>query len=155
MGIVIVPLTSPQEIDGILAVEAESFTNPWTRDMYLAELEHHGVAYFLLAKNDDGQIVGFCSFWYVLDEVHVNNLAVLPEYRRRGVASAILKHMFSETRRMGAKRVTLEVRRSNVAAQQLYENFGFAVAGVRRGYYRQPEEDALVLWREGVPHNGS
>lgn len=155
MNIEIVPLTSAQEIDGILAVEAESFTNPWTRDMYLAELENRGVSFFFLAKNEAGQIVGFCSFWYVLDEVHVNNLAVLPEYRRRGVASSILKRMFTETRRMGAKRVTLEVRRSNLAAQHLYENFGFAVAGVRRGYYRQPEEDALILWREGVPQNGS
>ena len=123
--------------------------------MYLAELENRGVSYFFLAKNEIGRIVGFCSFWYVLDEVHVNNLAVLPDYRRRGVASAILKRIFAETRRMGAKRVTLEVRRSNVAAQQLYETFGFAVAGVRRGYYRHPDEDALILWREGVPQNGS
>ena len=155
MGIVVDPLTSPDELDGLLAVEETSFTNPWTREMYLAELENTGVSYVFVAREATGHIVGFCSFWRVVDELHINNLAVLPMYRRRGVASAILGRVFDEARVLGASRATLEVRRSNDAARQLYERFGFAVAGVRRGYYRNPEEDALVLWRDGFPQNGS
>jgi len=154
-SIVIKPLTSPAEIDGVMAVEEASFTNPWTREMYLSELDNYGVSYFFLAKDESGRIIGFCSFWRVLDELHINNLAVLPDYRRRGVASAILTRVLAEAHHLGANRATLEMRRSNVAAQQLYESFGFTVAGVRRGYYRQPEEDALVLRLEGFPQNGS
>jgi ribosomal-protein-alanine N-acetyltransferase len=153
--IIVDPLTSPDELDGLLAVEETSFTNPWTREMYLAELENTGVSYVFVAREATGHIVGFCSFWRVLDELHINNLAVLPMYRRRGVASAILGRVFDEARVLGANRATLEVRRSNDAARQLYERFGFAVAGVRRGYYRNPEEDALVLWRDGSRQNGS
>lgn len=155
MAVIVEPLTSPEELDGLLAVEEASFTNPWTREMYRAELDNQGLSYFFLAKNEAQRIVGFCSFWRVLDELHINNLAVLPEYRRQGVASAILTRVFAEARLLGVHRATLEVRRSNSVAQHLYERFGFTVAGVRRGYYRQPEEDALVLWREGLPQNGS
>ena len=155
MGIRIEPLTSPDELDALLAVEEASFTNAWTRDMYLAELENPGVSFLFLAKESTGRVVGFCGFWRVLDELHINNLAVLPEYRRRGVASAILARVFDEARALGAKRMLLEVRRSNRAAQHLYERFGFTVAGVRRGYYRNPDEDALILCREGFTHRPS
>ena len=84
----------------------------------------------------------------MLDEFHINNLAVDPTWRRVGVARALLTHVLSEGVRLGAHRATLEVRRSNEAAQKLYANFGFSVAGVRRDYYTNPVEDALVLWRE-------
>jgi ribosomal-protein-alanine N-acetyltransferase len=84
----------------------------------------------------------------VLDELHINNLAVLPAYRRAGIGLALLRHALDEGARMGARRATLEVRRSNEAARQLYERFGFSVVGVRHGYYSNPVEDALVLWRE-------
>jgi ribosomal-protein-alanine N-acetyltransferase len=155
MGIRIEPLTSADELDALLAVEETSFTNPWTREMYLAELENPGVSFLFLAKESSGEVVGFCGFWRVLDELHINNLAVLPEYRRRGVASAILARVFAEGQTLGAKRTLLEVRRSNGAAQHLYERFGFTVAGVRRGYYRNPDEDALILCREGFLPNTS
>lgn len=144
------PLHTPADIDGILAVEAASFTNPWTREMYLAELQQDGTAFFLLARTTDRHVVGFCSFWRVLDEVHINNLAVLPTYRRRGIARALLDRMLADAAGWGAVRALLEVRRSNTEAQRLYEAMGFTVAGVRRGYYSQPVEDALVLWREPV-----
>lgn len=151
--IVVESVTSAEDLGGLIAVEQASFLNPWTREMYVAELQNPDVSRLLVAKDSDGRIVGFCSFWLVLDELHINNLAVLPEYRRQGVASIILKRVFDEGRRAGAGRATLEVRRSNEIAQRLYERFGFAVAGVRRGYYRHPDEDALVLWREDLPQS--
>lgn len=151
VGWQIVPLTDRRDIDAVLAIEEASFTSPWTKEMYLAEFENHGISFFYLAKTPHGDIVGFCSFWRVLDELHINNLAVLPQHRRGGVATALLAGVLSDGGRQGARRATLEVRHSNVAAQRLYERFGFTVAGVRRGYYSHPVEDALVLWKEGLP----
>jgi [ribosomal protein S18]-alanine N-acetyltransferase len=141
-------LTSPDQIDEILAIEEMSFTNPWTREMYQAELDNRGVSYCYLAKDASGAAVGFCSFWRVMDELHINNLAVMPDRRRSGVATALLAHVLREGKALGAERATLEVRRSNDAARLLYERFGFSVAGIRRGYYTKPHEDALVLWLE-------
>ena len=148
MSWVVEPLSSLAEIDAILAVEEASFTNPWTREMYLAELDHPGVAFFYVARDARRRVVGFCSFWRVLDELHINNLAVLAEFRRTGVGSALLARALHEGMARGARRATLEVRRSNAAARQLYGRFGFNVAGVRKDYYTHPVEDALVLWRE-------
>jgi len=146
------PLTSPDQIDDVLAVEESSFSNPWTRDMYLSELENRGVSFCFLARDDAQRIVGFCSFWRVLDELHINNLAVLPSMRRAGIGSALLTRVLQEGAIMGARRATLEVRRSNSAARLLYERFGFAIAGIRRAYYTNPVEDALILWRDGLEH---
>jgi ribosomal-protein-alanine N-acetyltransferase len=142
------PLSSERDIDDIVRIETLSFTRPWTREMYLSELEHRDVSFFYIARDPVGEAIGFCSCWRVLDEVHINNLAVMPEVRRAGVASALLERVLSDGAARGAVRATLEVRRSNVAALALYEKFGFAVTAVRRGYYTHPDEDALVLWRE-------
>ena len=143
-------VTSPEQIDAVLAIEEASFTNPWTRVMYLAELENAGVSFCFTASDPAGRVVGFCSFWRVLDELHINNLAVLPDVRRGGVATALLTHVLTYGAALGARRATLEVRRSNEPARLLYERFGFSVAGVRHGYYTKPVEDALVLWRENL-----
>lgn len=146
----IAALTSESEIDEVLAIEQASFTNPWTREMYTAELGNRDVSFCYLARDGARRVVGFCSFWHVVDELHINNLAVAPDHRRRGIASALLRHVLHEGATLGAARATLEVRRSNEPARCLYERFGFAVAGVRRGYYTRPVEDAIVLWREGL-----
>ncbi len=150
MDWIIERLTSPAEVEAVLAVEEASFTNPWTREMYLAELENQGVSYCYLARNTDRDVVGFCSFWRVMDELHINNLAVMPRDRRAGAATALLHHVLREGARFGAVRATLEVRLSNEPARLLYERFGFSVAGIRRAYYTKPVEDAIILWREGL-----
>jgi ribosomal-protein-alanine N-acetyltransferase len=154
MDWLIEPLKSPAEIDDVLRIEEASFTNPWTREMYAAELENAGVSYCLLARDPAGAVVGFCSFWRVVDELHINNLAVLPQSRRAGVATALLRQALQEGARLGATRATLEVRRSNEPARLLYERMGFSVAGIRRSYYTKPVEDAIVLWREGLQEGG-
>jgi ribosomal-protein-alanine N-acetyltransferase len=147
-GWYIEPLASADELDGVLVVEEASFTNPWTREMYLAEFENPGVSYLYVARDDARQIVGYCAFWLVHDELHINNLAVSPAHRRAGVASALLTRILQEGRRLGADRAMLEVRRSNTVALRVYDRFGFTVTGVRPGYYSHPVEDALVLWRD-------
>ncbi len=148
---IVEPLASPVDLDAVLAIEEASFTSPWTREMYLAEFENPGVSFFYLAKTPLGEIIGFCSFWRVLDELHINNLAVAPEHRRAHAASALLLRVLADGASWGAERATLEVRQSNEPAQRLYERFGFTVAGIRRGYYSNPPEDALVLWKDGLP----
>jgi ribosomal-protein-alanine N-acetyltransferase len=142
------PFSSPDEIDDVLAVERASFTNPWTREMYLSELQNEGVSFLFVARDEAGRLIGFCSFWRVFEELHINNLAVDPGHRRQGVAASLLAHVLAEAPRLGASRALLEVRRSNSDARRLYERFGFSIAGTRRNYYSQPVEDALVLWRE-------
>jgi ribosomal-protein-alanine N-acetyltransferase len=144
------PLTLLDELDAVLAIEEASFTNPWTREMYLSELDRTDASAVYLARASQGEIVGFCSFWRVLDELHINNLAVAPDRRRAGVASALLRSVLAEGARRGARSVLLEVRRSNDAARELYSRMGFSVVAVRHGYYSHPEEDALVLRRDGL-----
>lgn len=142
------PLTSNADIEAILAVEEASFTNPWTREMYQAELGKEGISYFFLARDGDRRVIGFCSFWRVADELHINNLAVMPDLRQRGIGTALLARVLDQAPALGASRAYLEVRRSNDAAKRLYERFGFRVAGTRREYYSQPVEDAIVLTRD-------
>jgi len=144
------PVTTTAQIDEVLAIEHDSFTNPWTREMYLAELQNVGVSFVYLTRLEDGRAVGFCSVWRVLDELHINNLAVLPAFRRTGIAKALLDHVLRAGASLGASRATLEVRQSNAAARGLYARFGFTVTGVRHDYYSSPVEDALVLWRENL-----
>src|SRR4051812_27686158 len=144
------PLSHLRQLDDVLAIEEASFTSPWTREMYVAEFQNRDVSHCYLAKHQDGQTVGFCSFWRIVDELHINNLAVAPPFRRSGVATALLTRVLADWAKLGAGRATLEVRRSNDAARLLYERLGFSVVGVRRGYYTKPIEDAIVLRRDGL-----
>jgi [ribosomal protein S18]-alanine N-acetyltransferase len=139
-----------RDLDGILAVDAATFERPPTREAYLWEAENSDVSRFWIAR-DGERVVAYCVGWVIFDELHVNNLAVDPGWRRRGVGGALLGFVLTAAAAEGAVRATLEVRRSNDAARRLYERFGFACAGVRAGYYREPAEDALVLWRPQGP----
>lgn len=142
------PLADEGDLEGVLEVEAESFTNPWTRDMYSWELQNRSMCHIFVVRTDECRVAGFCAFWLVFDEIHINNIALRPGFRAQGMGSALLGRVLSEGRDLGARRATLEVRASNTAARRLYERLGFYVAGVRRNYYTSPVEDALVLWRD-------
>jgi ribosomal-protein-alanine N-acetyltransferase len=139
-----------RDLDGILAVDAATFERPPAREAYLWEAANSDVSRFWSARAD-GRVVAYCAGWVIFDELHVNNLADDPGWRRQGVAAALLTYVLEDAAVEGATRATLEVRRSNEAARRLYERFGFACAGVRSAYYREPVEDALVLWRGGAP----
>jgi len=84
----------------------------------------------------------------VFDEIHINNIALRPQYRDLGYGTALLQHVLAQARNLGARRATLEVRAGNTGARRLYERLGFYVAGTRRNYYTNPVEDALILWRD-------
>lgn len=142
------PLVDDRDLEGVIEVEAASFTNPWTRDMYSWELRNRSVCHILIVRNEDCWVAGFCAFWIVFDEMHINNLALRPQFRAQGIGTALLRHALGEARELGARRATLEVRASNDPARRLYARLGFYVAGTRRNYYTNPVEDALILWRD-------
>jgi ribosomal-protein-alanine N-acetyltransferase len=142
------PLAGEIDLDGVLHVEAESFTNPWTREMYAWELQNRSVCHIYVVRTADCPVAAFCAFWLVFDEIHINNIAVLPQFRGHGIGTALMRHVLGEARQLGAKRATLEVRASNDAALRLYERLGFYVAATRAHYYSKPVEDALILWRD-------
>lgn len=134
-----------RDLDAIVAIERASFTNPWTREMYLRELQNPDVSFLYVLRVPEKGIVAFCSFWLVLDEVHINNLAVLREFQGQGLGTAILEHAIEAAAKRGANRATLEVRRSNAPARRLYERLGF----------RTVEERGLHLLLEWRPPGSS
>ena len=142
------PLADEKDLDGVLEVESESFSNPWTREMYSWELRNRSVCHILLVRTNECAVAGFCAFWLVFDEIHINNMAMRPGYRAQGIGTALLHRVLAEARQLGARRATLEVRASNEEARRLYERLGFYVAGTRRNYYSSPVEDAFILWRD-------
>ena len=139
-------LTSTDDHDGVLALDEMCFNRPWTRADYVRELADPGRCFIFVARFGGG-IVAYCSFWRIFDEAHINNFAVHPNWRRRGIGRALLTYSLTEAAELGAPRATLEVRVSNTPAIALYENGGFGRAGLRRAYYTHPVEDALILWR--------
>lgn len=133
------------EISEIAALQSETFTNPWSVDSLRWEIANTDVARLYVLRVD-GALVGFCACWVILDELHINSLAIADAWRRRGLATKLLRDVCRDARSSGATQATLEVRRSNVAALALYERLGFTCEGVRADYYQTPREDALVLW---------
>jgi [ribosomal protein S18]-alanine N-acetyltransferase len=144
-------VSSDEDLDAVVALEAESFTNPWTREMLERELRQSDVARVYVLRLADRRVAAFCACWILFDELHINTIAVHPSLRRQGLATQLMTHLLERAAAEGANRALLEVRRSNVAAQRLYERLGFRVAGVRRHYYSHPDEDALVLTRHALP----
>lgn len=141
------------DLDEVVAIEQASFSSPWSRQMFLWEMQNAGVSYAFVLRTPEWRVAAFCTIWLVLDEVHINNIAVRPECRGQGAGRALLLFVLRQGAAMGASRATLEVRRSNAAARKLYERLGFHVGGTRRNYYTSPVEDALVLWLDHLPPN--
>ncbi len=141
-------LSGEEGLDEVAALEARSFATPWSRDMLATELRNSDVARVYVLRDREARLVAFCACWIILNELHINTVAVTEEARRRGLATTLLRHIFAEAASDGADCATLEVRRSNEAALRLYEGFGFKVRGIRKNYYAKPVEDGLVLWTD-------
>jgi ribosomal-protein-alanine N-acetyltransferase len=141
---------SNADIDAIVSLEVESFTNPWSRDTLVWELQNSDVTQVFVLRDERDAVVAFCVCWVIFDELHINTLAVAPVARRGGRATFLLRLVMAEAARAGATKATLEVRASNQAALGLYDRLGFRVAAQRPRYYTRPEEDALILWRDSL-----
>ena len=136
-----------RDLDVVEAIERESYPTPWSRSMFDAELRKPS-ALALGAFTESDVLVGYAFVSRYVDAWHVMNVAVAGSYRRRGIASALLERLFAVTESDPQRGYTLEVRISNTGAIRLYEQLGFEARGIRRGYYTDNREDALIMWRE-------
>ncbi|MCG0240037.1 MAG: ribosomal protein S18-alanine N-acetyltransferase [Firmicutes bacterium] len=135
------------DVDGVVAVERLCFLTPWSRQAFVRELTENPHARYLVARAG-GTVVGYAGMWLVLDEAHVTNVAVHPDWRRQGLGERLMRGLMDWARAEGATRMTLEVRVSNQPAQELYRKLGFQPSGIRRGYYTDTGEDALIMWKD-------
>ena len=135
-----------RDLAAIEVIERSAYPTPWSRSMFAGELSKPSSV--CLGAFEDGELLGYLITSRYVDAWHVMNVAVTAEYRRRGIARALLERLFEVTSADERRGYTLEVRVSNVGAISLYERFGFRPKGVRRGYYTDNREDALIMWRD-------
>ncbi len=127
----------------LAAIDTVCFTDPWSETAFREALAGDGYTFFAL--EDDGALIGYAGMLTVLDTADITNIAVLPAYRRRGLARSLLSALANAAKEKGVTRFQLEVRESNTAARTLYESLGFSVDGKRKGYYKKPDEDAVLM----------
>ena len=135
-----------RDTEAIAALERLCFRTPWSGDSVRRELTENRLALYIAAELQ-GEVVAYAGIWLVAGEGHITNIAVHPDFRRRHIGEAVVRNLLLEAEKAGAQSQTLEVRASNEPAIKLYEKFGFRAAGVRKNYYEDNGEDALIMWR--------
>ena len=148
MNSVLIRGMNKDDIDQIVEIEKKCFSLPWSREAFINELKNE-LAYYQCAEFG-GIIVGYMGMWKVIDECHITNVAVLPEYRKNKIASMLIEKMVNICKCSEIVNMTLEVRESNIAAINLYKKFGFFSVGKRPKYYQIPTEDAVIMWKKIV-----
>lgn len=144
---VFICLMEPKHIAGVCQVEQHCFAVPWTARMFADELQNPLSRYMvLLDRERPDHVIAYAGYWKIFDEGHITNVAVHPHWRGRKAATYLMKQLMQFAASEGIHAMTLEVRRTNLAAQGLYQKLGFAVEGVRPGYYEDNNEDALIMW---------
>ncbi|WP_254871006.1 ribosomal protein S18-alanine N-acetyltransferase [Bacillus sp. Marseille-Q1617] len=133
------------DLDAVMEIEHRSFSIPWSREAFYNEIEQNHLSTYLVVE-DGERVAGYCGVWLVVDEAHITNVAVLPDYRGQGLGEALMQRIMDISKKVGARVMTLEVRVSNKAAQGLYRKMGFQDGGIRKRYYSDNQEDALVMW---------
>ena len=150
MNYQLIPMTA-DHLDQAAEIERLCFSDPWSRRMLSEHLENE-CATAVVAQGEDGTVLGYAGLLAVLDEGYITNVAVRPEYRRQGVASALLAAFRRYGEERGLAFLTLEVRASNTAARALYRKHGYAETGRRKNYYEHPKEDAIIMTLEVTKH---
>ena len=141
------------DADDIAALEVVCFADPWSKESLVYELSENPRAVYIVAEVD-GHVVGYVGVWGIVDEGHITNVAVSPDYRRKNIGSLLIYHMLKATTQAGLVRHTLEVRAGNAPAQALYRKYGFEEAGICKGYYQDNGEDAIIMWRDSEKETG-
>ncbi len=135
-----------EDISAVLEIENLSYPNPWREMTFRGELYNRPVSFpFVMVHKYQRKVIGYVIFWCIKERAMINNIAVHPDFRRMGVAEAVMRQVLDQIKKAGANLVTLEVRPSNVAARSLYKKLDFEVLGVRENYYHDPPEDALIM----------
>lgn len=135
------------DLERIMKIEHASFPTPWSLHAFITELKDNEYArYFCLVM--DEQVIGYMGLWFILEEGHITNVAIAPEFRGKRLGEFMMRSVMEKMRSEGMERMTLEVRTSNFPAQRLYERLGFVTAGRRKEYYTNNREDALIMWVE-------
>jgi len=135
------------DIDRVCEIENLSFSTPWSRESFEAEISENKLARYMVARVD-GKVAAYGGMWLVLDEGHITNIAVHPDYRGRKIGEKLVLSLLEKARSCGVLNITLEVRASNTAARSLYKKLGFVDSGVRKGYYSDTGEDAVIMWKK-------
>lgn len=136
---------TPLDIDDVMRIDVQSFSYPWTREIFEQELLHNHYAHYFVLENKE-QMVGYVGLWIVEDDAQITNIAVLPDFRGKKLGEKLFRFAMQHALHEGAKRLSLEVRVSNKVAQNLYKKFGLVPGGIRKNYYTDNNEDALVMW---------
>ena len=135
-----------EDLRSVCAIEKLSFPSPWQETIFLGEIHNIPISYpYVMVHKNDQSVIGYVIYWKIREEVHINNIAVHPDFRRKGIARYVLREILDKVKKEGVRFVTLEVRPSNKAALSLYRKLGFQAFGVRENYYLKPREDALIL----------
>lgn len=139
-------IANAKDIDRIFAIENECFTKPWTINMFIEDIVVNDKArYYVVEYNTE--IIGYAGYWHILDEAHITNIAIKPEFQQKGIGAFLLKNMLLMLLKDNIETATLEVKKSNKAAIKLYMQAGFEIEGRRKAYYENGE-DALIMWKE-------
>lgn len=138
-----------EDVDAVAAVEAATFPTPWSRSAFVSEMNNVAARY--LVAEVEGRVVGYAGAWIILDESHITNIAVLSDYRGRGYGRLLTHGLLQYLSNLGAAYATLEVRKSNEVAQNLYVSLGFLRLGVRKRYYEDNQEDAIIMVCDHLP----
>jgi ribosomal-protein-alanine N-acetyltransferase len=138
-----------RHLRGVLRIEQQVYPRPWSLGLFMSELGYRGSRVYAVARVGT-TVVGYGGLMLVTDDGHITTLAVDPAWHRNKLGTRLLHSLATEAVARGAKNLTLEVRASNQAAQELYRAFGFAPAGIRKGYYVETNEDAIIMWANDV-----
>ncbi len=133
------------DLDEVLDIERERFRAPWTPDLFITEFANPRSWRFVVKDRESGRVAGYLIYWMVLDEAHLMNVATAPAFARQGAGRCMIDHLIGECRARKAVRITLEVRKSNIAAINLYASYGFEGVGLRKNYYVEEKEDAILM----------
>lgn len=144
-NIIIRPMTK-DDVDAVYKVEEDCFSDPWSKESIRKELKNN-LARYLVAQLDD-KIIGYIGVWFVVDEGHITNVAVHSDYRGRKIGDKLVQALVELCRENNIVSMTLEVRVSNIVAQNLYKKYGFKLAGIRKEYYSDNKEDAMIMWND-------
>lgn len=132
-------------IDEVIKIEKASFSTSWSKDIFLNELQRNKYAHYFVVEQEE-KIIGYGGMWIVNDDAQITNIAIYPEYRGKKYGEKLFRFLYQHAIYLGVVNLSLEVRESNTIAQQMYRKFGLVPGGIRKGYYSDNKEDAIVMW---------